>query len=363
MTKIIPIILSGGSGTRLWPVSRTAFPKQFLPLANETSLFEQTLERVSDTGLFEKPLILCAKAHRFLIRDILRGRGDEADILMEPAPRNTAPALMAAALAAYQKSPDSVMLVCPSDHYIPDHKAFQNTVRKALPAVMDGHIGLFGIRPEKPETGYGYIKQAGSLSGHEGIYQIEKFKEKPDGPTAESYLKDGGYLWNSGIFLMRAKDYIEELSIYAPDAEKMTRKAWENAADDLGDILLHLEDFEKAPDISIDFAVMEHTKKGCVIKAAFEWSDLGSWDAMYGFCEQDGNGNAHKGPVIGCDTQNTYLHSEGPLLCAADIEDIIAVATKDAVMITKRGLSGSVSKIVKALNSDNSINLESGIQE
>lgn len=349
MEQIFPVILSGGAGTRLWPLSRAAFPKQFLPIAGNESLFHATLDRVNDRSVFEKPLIICSQKHRFLVRDILSDTHREADILMEPIGRNTAPALLAAALSVNAAQPGGIMCVMPSDHLIHDSKAFVDDVNKAARAARDNAIALFGIPPAFPHTGYGYIKKGNELEGTDNVYKIGRFTEKPNAQTAQEYLSSGSYLWNSGMFVMRSDLIIGEIKRLAPELYASVYTAWKNASADLGDLLLEREAFKSAPDVSIDYAVMEKTDKACVLPASFDWDDLGSWDSLMDHADKDENETAAVGPVLHDGVKRSYLRSDGPVLCAVDVDDIIAVATRDTVAIMPRGQSGSITKIVKAM--------------
>ena len=347
--QIFPVILSGGAGTRLWPLSRAAFPKQFLPIAGNESLFHTTLDRVNDPSVFQKPLIICSQKHRFLVRDILSDIDCEADILMEPVGRNTAPALLAAALTVNAVQPGGIMLVMPSDHLIHDTKAFVEDVSKAALAAQRGSIALFGVPPTHPHTGYGYIKQGNKLEGADDVYKIDRFTEKPNAHKAQEYLDSGSYLWNSGMFVMRSDLIIEEIKRLAPELYATVCEAWKNSREDLGDLLLEEGAFKAAPDVSIDYAVMEKTNKACVLPVSFDWDDLGSWDALMDHADKDENETSAIGPVLYDGVKRSYLRSDGPVLCAVDVDDIIAVATKDTVAIMPRGQSGSITKIVNAL--------------
>lgn len=351
-SRIIPVLLSGGQGTRLWPLSRAAWPKQFLPLAGDQSLFEDSLQRIADDQLFARPIVICAHEHRFIIRDMLRAHDMQADLILEPCGRNTAPALAAAAWTVQARGDEAApMLAMPVDHYIPDTKAFQSCVQNALPAFEAGRIALFGIRATSAHTGFGYIRQGQAWDDNAIIHEIAEFREKPDKATAQNFVASGDYAWNAGIFLMRAGDYLDELSKLAPKVYEHAGAAWRNAGSDLDDRVLDEEKFSAAPSISIDHAVLEHSAKPCVIPADFEWDDLGSWDALMDLAPKDAQGTVQSGNVMAGDVHNSYLQSTGPLLCASDVQDIIAVATDDAVIVTQRGASGSVSKIVDMLKS------------
>lgn len=337
-SKIIPVLLSGGQGTRLWPLSRAAWPKQFLPLAGEQSLFEDSLKRIADDALFGRPIVICAHDHRFIIRDMLRAHNMDADLILEPCGRNTAPALCAAALAARARGDERTpMLAMPVDHYIPDTQDFRDCVQSALPACEARRIVLFGIRATSAHTGFGYIRQGPPWDDNAALYEIAEFREKPDSATAQSFVASGDYAWNAGIFLMSAGDYLDELAQLAPQVHKHASAAWRNAGADLEDIVLDGAHFRPAPSISIDHAVLERSTKPCVIPADFEWDDLGSWDALMDLAPKDAQGTVRNGNVMAEDVHDSYLQSTGPLLRVSNIDNIIAVATSDAVLVTRRG--------------------------
>jgi mannose-1-phosphate guanylyltransferase/mannose-6-phosphate isomerase len=346
---ILPVILSGGAGTRLWPLSRKQKPKQFIPLSEGQSPFEQTFKRVSDTTLFAPPLIICAKAHRFLVREILAEHPEvRAQIIMEPVARNTAPAIAIAAFKALENDDENaLMLVIPSDHHIPAKNEFMSSVKTAAEAIQQGGFVLFGIKPTKPHVGYGYIEQGPYHM--KTICKIKSFKEKPDKTTAQKYLETGQYSWNSGIFLLNAKTYLAELERFEPEIYKAAKAAWTNKTTDLGDTLLGEDDFAGAPSKSIDYAVMERTQEGLVLPSSFAWSDLGSWDSLAEIAISDKDQNVTHGDVITQGATNCYLHSEGPLLCASGVENIIAVAMNDVVLITQKGASEDVGQLVKLM--------------
>lgn len=353
---IFPVIVSGGSGTRLWPLSRTALPKQFIKLVGGHSLFEQTLARVRDESLYQPPFVVCAEAHRAIVRDIAgQGGYGLSGVVMEPCGRNTAPALAAAALAALQRNPEAMILMLPSDHYIPDVEAFNRAVRKAARMATHGHFVLFGVAPQRPHTGFGYIQRGAALDNDGDIYAIASFREKPDFDTARGYIDKGGYYWNSGIFLMRAKDYMDELERHEPAIAFAAREAWagRQMTDNTHDALLDEASFRNAPDKSIDYAVMEHTTRGCVIPVAFLWDDLGSWDALWDISPRDAADNAVQGDVITHDVRNCFLRSDGPLLCAVGIEDIVAVAMDDAVFLAPRSRSEEIRHLIGQMKDAN----------
>ncbi|CAM3169273.1 Mannose-1-phosphate guanylyltransferase/mannose-6-phosphate isomerase [Sphingomonas antarctica] len=338
-TKIVPVILSGGSGTRLWPMSREERPKQFLALAGDETMFEQTLARVGDAGQFAEPLVVANRRHAQLIESQLGGKA--ATLILEPAARNTAPAI---ALAALHAAPDAPLLVMPSDHVIADVGAFHRAVEAALPLVRDGWLATFGISPDAPETGYGYIEMGEALG--EGVAKVARFVEKPDLGTAEAMLADGRHVWNGGIFLFRADAYLDALASHAPAILEAAKRAMASAEREGATILPDAAAFSASPSDSIDYAVMEKAARVAVVPVSMGWSDLGSWDALHGL---HGGGDAHHGEVIAIDTQNCLLRSDGIRIAAIGISDLIVVASGDSVLIMPKGRSQEVKTVVEAL--------------
>lgn len=353
--KIFPVIVSGGQGTRLWPVSRASMPKQFITLIDGTSPFMQTVQRVRDTAQFHAPFVVCAQAHADIVRDITSQSGDAlSGIICEPCGRNTAPAIAAAAMAAIEQDPDAVILMLPSDHYIPDVEAFRRAVKKASRMAAQGKLVLFGIAPQKPHTGFGYIQRGDALDVDGDMFDIASFREKPDFATARTYVEKGGYYWNSGIFVMRARDYLDELHQYEPEIADAVAEAWnKRSKTDGACAVLDAEAFKRAPDKSIDYAVMERTKRGCVIPVAFLWDDLGGWDALWDISPRDAQDNAMQGDVIIHDVRNCFLRSDGPVLCAVGIEDIVAVAMNDAVFLAPRTRSEEIKYLIEQMKDQN----------
>lgn len=329
-TLITPVILSGGQGTRLWPLSRRDEPKQFVPLLPSGSLFEATLERCKNPGLFTDPLIICARQHRFLVKKLAAPHLKNPRIIMEPAGRNTAAALCVAALAA---QPDDLLLILPSDHYIPDNRSFCDALQKASLLAEDGHIVTFGITPTFAHTGYGYIRRGEPIKSG---YKIKAFHEKPDAQTAANYLAAGDCYWNAGIFLARAGLLLEEIKTHAPDILQNVQAAWHARREDLDDTLLDPDLFDSVRAQSIDYALMEKTNRAAVMPTNFAWDDLGSWDAMARIGTPDCHQNIAHGPIYTHDVENAYLRSEGPALGVIGLSDIVAVAMPDAVFIAPK---------------------------
>jgi len=350
---IHPVVLSGGAGTRLWPLSRTLYPKQLLPLTAARSLLQETVARVGDPARFAPPLVICNEDHRFIIAEQLREGGHAPDALvLEPVGRNTAPAVACAALLLARKSPEALMLVLPSDHRIVRADAFLEAVGVARRAAADGALVTFGITPDAPETGYGYIRRAGPYrqgggDALPGCYAIERFVEKPDRATAERFLADGGYVWNSGMFLFAAGSYLAEMERLEPEMLARCRAAVDAGRPDLDFYRLDRAAFEACPAQSIDYAVMEHTDRAAVVPVDAGWNDVGSWSALWSVGDKDTEGNVRQGDVIAANTRNSYLRAEGPLLCAVGVDDLVVVATEDAVLVVPRDRAEAVGQMVK----------------
>jgi mannose-1-phosphate guanylyltransferase/mannose-6-phosphate isomerase len=350
--KITPVILSGGSGTRLWPMSRESYPKQLLSLAGERSLLQDTVARAGNSLRFAPPVLVCNAEHRFIVAEQLR----ELDvapraIVLEPVGRNTAPAAAVAALMLADE--DALMLLMPSDHTIADTLAFQSTVSAGAAAARKGKLVTFGIKPDAPETGYGYIHRGAPLRGEAGCFAVAEFVEKPDLRTAEKYLAEGGYDWNSGMFLFAAKRFLEELERLEPDMVTRCREALAKAETDLDFIRLDKAAFSATPSRSIDYAVMEHTDDAAVVPAEIGWNDVGSWNALWETGAKDGSGNVVVGDCIALDTENSYLRSEDRLVAAVGVKDLVIVATDDAVLVVPRDQAQEVRTVVDLLKSRN----------
>jgi len=348
---ILPVILAGGSGSRLWPLSRQLFPKQFLSLVSNGTMLQETCARLS--GLEPKsPLIVCGDDHRFTVAEQLRESGFiHSGIVLEPAGRNTAPALALAALRTMEtEDQDPVMLVLAADHIIQDGEAFRRSVEDAIPFAESGHLVTFGIVPTSPETGYGYIRRSQPIDEeHSGAYVVEEFVEKPDLVTAEEYIRSGDFYWNSGMFLFRASRFLQELREHRPDILSACERAMASASMDVDFIRPGKEAFLECPDDSIDYAVMEKTSQAVVVPMDCGWSDVGSWSALWDVSEKDGSGNACKGDVVTHDTKNSYVSSDGKLIATVGIENMVIVESDDAIMIADKDRVQEVKKIVERL--------------
>lgn len=345
MASVTPVILCGGSGTRLWPKSRKMLPKQLLSLTGEQTMLQQTLERVR---CYAKPIIVCNEDHRFMVAQQAREIGfDDLKIIIEPVGRNTAPAIAFAALTALQTEENTNLLVLPADHLLDDVEQFHNAVDIGLQTGVEGGLVTFGIMPSAPETGYGYIQKTNE-SG-EGIKKIAQFVEKPDLATAEAYLADGNYYWNAGMFLFGAKAILAELSAHAPAIAAASEKAVKNAVIESDFVRLQKSDVEIIPEDSIDYAVMEKTRSGYVIPLKCGWSDVGSWSSLWEALEKDEQGNVALGDVILEDCKNSLVFGEDHLVAAVGIDDLIIVDTKNATLVTRKDRAQDVKAIVSKL--------------
>jgi mannose-1-phosphate guanylyltransferase/mannose-6-phosphate isomerase len=347
---IHPVILSGGSGTRLWPMSRALYPKQLLTLLGRESLLQQTVRRIADRKPFAPPVLVANEEHRFIIAEQLREIAVVPHaLLLEPVGRNTAPAACIAALALTETEPDPLMLLMPSDHTIGDLAAFVDAIDRAAAAARSGNLVSFGIAPERAETGYGYIRRGGELDDATGAFAIDQFIEKPGPEQAKVYIASGEYSWNSGIFLFPARLYLEELERLRPDMAAACRRAFAGACRDADFVRLDKEAFSQCIGDSIDYAVMEKTPRAAVVPVSMGWSDIGSWDALWEISAKDPDGNTIEGNVVTQDARNCYLRSEAGLVAAIGIEDLVVVATDDAVMVASRDRSQEVKKLVARL--------------
>ncbi|MBW8367427.1 MAG: mannose-1-phosphate guanylyltransferase/mannose-6-phosphate isomerase [Arenimonas sp.] len=355
MTPIVPVLLSGGSGTRLWPLSRETHPKQFQPLVGEGSLLQATWRRIEGLAGMAAPIVVANEEHRFMVAEQLRQLGvAPAALLLEPVGRNTAPAIAVAALQAMAAGDDPLLLVLPSDHVIRNVPAFHAAVQAAMAAAGQGALVTFGIVPSGPETGYGYIK-AGSTEGPPGaagVRDVERFVEKPDLATAQAYVASGDYFWNSGMFLFRASVFLSELQRFAPAMVAAATAALEGAKRDVDFLRLDRAAFEACPADSIDYAVMEKTDAAAVLPVDVGWSDVGSWSALWEIADQDPDGNAHHGDVIALDCRNTLAWGGRRLVSLLGLRDVIVVDTDDALLVAARDQVQQVKQIVARLKAE-----------
>jgi mannose-1-phosphate guanylyltransferase/mannose-1-phosphate guanylyltransferase/mannose-6-phosphate isomerase len=343
--KLIPVILSGGAGTRLWPLSVADRPKQFLALTGDESLLRQTAKRVRDPDRFAPPWIVASRGHGVAILTELADEGLEAgSLILEPCPRNTAAAIALAALSADEQD---LLLVLPSDHVIADESAFHAAIEAALPLAREDWLITFGIAPDRPETGYGYIRRGEPLA--RGVFRADAFVEKPDRGTAETYLAEGGYDWNAGIFLFRAAAFLRALEEYESAILAAAREALENGSRESGSILPDETAFARSPSVPVDVAVMERSSRVAVAPCDMGWSDLGSWDALHQLGPLDSAGNAIGGDAMTVDSENCLIRSDGPTVVAVGVKDLIVVASRDAVLVVPRGESQRVREALDAL--------------
>lgn len=350
-SPIVPVILAGGSGTRLWPVSRDSLPKQFQVLTGAHTLYQQTLQRVSDRSLFAAPIVLTHEDFRFFARRQASEIGMEVTVALEPMRRDSGPALIAAALIAQRlHGEDCLVLALAADHIVLDEALFLDACRAGAQAAAEGQIVTFGITPTEPSTAYGYIRP-GKESGAGGSRPVDAFVEKPDLATATRYLAEG-YLWNSGNFFFPARVLVEEATRFVPEMVEAVREAVETAIEDLGFIKLDARAFAAAPTKSIDYAVMEHTRRAAVVEGRFRWSDVGSWDALHELADGDEAGNVTRGPVALLDSRNSYFHSEGPLVAGIGLDNVSVIATEDAVLVMPVDRAQDVKGLVAKLKSE-----------
>ncbi|URX63042.1 mannose-1-phosphate guanylyltransferase/mannose-6-phosphate isomerase [Luteibacter anthropi] len=346
---LIPLILSGGSGTRLWPVSRKNLPKQFLPLTGHETLFQQTLARSTRLTDVGAPIVVASEDHRFLVAEQLLESGmQDASILLEPTARNTAPAIALGAMHALGKDPEALLLVLPADHLIGDTTSFEDAVARALPVARDGWLVTFGINPERAETGFGYIKRGTAID--ENAFVVASFVEKPDATKAQEYIATGDYSWNSGMFLLRAATYLEQLQQHAPEMHRAVHEAYKTSTVDLDFVRIDKTAFSAVPDNSIDYAVMEHTDRAAVVPISCEWSDIGSWEALWLAEGKDEDGNSKQGDVLNINTKNSLIRShDRHLVATVGLDDVVVVTTPDATLVARRDASQDVKKVVDQL--------------
>lgn len=349
---LLPIIMAGGTGSRLWPMSRELYPKQFLRLHGGLSMLQETLARLDGLDA-HKPLVICNEEHRFLVAEQLR-QIDQlgGDIILEPVGRNTAPAIALAALNAVAGGDDPVLLVLAADHVIDDTASFQQAIKEALPFAIAGKLVTFGIVPSGPETGYGYIHRGADVgSGNKGIYNVHRFVEKPDLATAQGYITCGEYYWNSGMFMFRAKKYLSELGKYRPDILAACVKSIETAHHDKEQDFIRVKKdvFMACPDESVDYAVMERTSQAIVVPMDAGWSDVGSWSALWELSDKDESNNVLTGDIFLHNTNNCYINTDEKLVAAVGVENLVIVNTKDAVLVVNKSRVQDVKKVVEFL--------------
>ena len=341
---LLPVIMAGGSGTRLWPLSRSLYPKQFLPLAGKKTMLQETASRLERLDA-ELPITICNEEHRFLVAEQLRNDGMLGKIVLEPVGRNTAPAVAVAAHVASEEI-DPILLVLAADHVISDSREFSTVVQKALPLAESGMLVTFGIVPTSAHTGYGYIKRGDELGTG---FAVEQFVEKPNVTAAEEYLASNEYYWNSGMFLFKASRYLDELRKHRADIADACEAATKNVVRDLDFIRLDEEAFRACPEESIDYAVMEHTEDAVVIPLDAGWNDIGSWSAMWDVANKDNDGNASAGDVLHHNSKNCFVHSDGRLVATVGLEDVVIVDTKDALLVAAKDSVQDVKAVVSEL--------------
>ena len=348
MSIITPVILSGGIGSRLWPLSRREFPKQYLPLAGDKTMLQETILRVNDVDNFSSPIIICNVDHRFIVAEQCQQIGLKSPIiLLEPIGRNTAPAIAAAALHSLKDFDDSTLLILSADHVIQDIDAFHEGIKVANHQAQSGKLVTFGVEPTDANTGYGYIKISKCISN--GAHKVEEFVEKPDQKTAEFYLSQDNYLWNSGMFMFQARAFIDELSIHAPNIVISVNNAINKARKDLDFIRLEKKAFESSPFDSVDFALMEKSNNVVVVPIDVNWSDIGNWGALYEISKKDLQGNVISGDVVAHDTTNTYVNADHHMVVVIGVDNLIIVDTPDATLVTTKDKAQKVKSIVESL--------------
>jgi mannose-1-phosphate guanylyltransferase/mannose-6-phosphate isomerase len=347
---MIPVILSGGSGSRLWPLSRKQFPKQFLALTGEDTLFQQTIKRLRLPGI-QPPVLVCNKEHRFIVLEQLKEQQLETQaILLEPFGRNTAPAVAIAAMKLLAEGRDELLLILPADHVLEDQPAFEAALKLARKAAEHGEMVLFGIPASRPETGYGYIRSMADDSLPRGVVRVQSFVEKPDEERARAFVESGDYFWNSGMFLFRASRYLAELKQHDPDIYDTCLLALERSETEGNTVTIDAATFACCPDNSIDYTVMEKTKQACVVPLNAGWNDVGSWSSIWDVHEKDAHGNVLTGDVVAYDSRNCLVHGNGKLVSVIGLDNIVVVETKDATMIVHKDHVQDVKKVVNQLD-------------
>ncbi|PID78404.1 MAG: mannose-1-phosphate guanylyltransferase/mannose-6-phosphate isomerase [Deltaproteobacteria bacterium] len=348
---LIPVILAGGSGTRLWPLSRRLYPKQLIELISDKTMLQETVARLDDIDELGNPVIICNEDHRFMVAEQMLEMGiKNADIILEPVGKNTAPAVAVAALKTLNEYEDASVLILPADHYIGDVESFTKSITLGYEYSKQNLLITFGIVPESPETGYGYIQKGEKL--HEGIFKTKNFKEKPDLETAKKYLESQKYLWNSGMFIFNTKTILNEFEKSAPEILDYASKAFEKGQKDLDFLRLDKDNFKKCPENSIDYAIMEKTDKSAVIPISCKWNDLGSFEALWKVRKKDENNNVLIGDIYTSDVKNSYLYSSSRMVAAVGLEEHVVIETSDAVLVAPRKKVQEVKKIVQKLKKD-----------
>ncbi len=349
---MIPVIMCGGAGTRLWPVSRESMPKQFVPLVGDRSTFQQVLDRINDDQFFGRPIVITNADFRFIVAEQLRESAIEADIVLEPMRRDSAMAVAVAAALAYRRDPEAPVLILAADHLVRNSSRFRTACREAGTAANEGLIVTFGINPTFPATNYGYIRPGAKMNGGAAL-AVEAFVEKPDAETAAKYIAQS-YLWNSGNFAFRSEIMLNEINRFEPEIARAAQSVVSGIQRDLDFLRLPVEQFQRAPKKSIDYAVMERTERAAVIPVDLGWSDVGSWSTVWDVLSHDINGNASRGPVIFHNSRNSMAHSDEMILTAVvGLEDIVVVATGDAVLVTSRASAEQVKGVVEELKAQN----------
>ena len=351
-TAIYPVILSGGSGTRLWPLSRAMYPKQFIRFNGQaTSFLGETLQRLAASDGFQRPIVLCNNDHRFLVKaELEQAKVEMKAIILEPVARNTAPAIAIAALEVASENPAGIIVVMPSDHAIEEPEKFAEAVKRAAKVAATGKLVLLGIKPTSAHTGYGYIRRGQPVEGFPGAaFTVDAFFEKPDAATAQAYLAAGSYFWNSGIFILHARTFLEELARLQPRILDAAKQALVKATEDLGFLRLDRQAFAQAPSISVDYAVMEKTTAAAMLPIDVGWNDVGSWSSLWDLAPRDAQGNYTLGDAMLESTENCYVHSEKSLVATIGVKDLVIVNTADALLVADKSRAQDVAKIVQRL--------------
>jgi len=351
MSKILPVIMCGGCGTRVWPESRETLPKQFIPLVGERSTFQTTLAMLADPA-FETPIVISNIDYRFLIADQLREIGAQADIVLEPSRRDSGPAVAIAAALAARRSPQTIVVVLAADHVVRDRVGLATLCKKAAEAASEGYIVTLGVKPDSPATGYGYLRPGAPIAPGSDVLELEAFVEKPDRPTAQTYV-DAGYFWNSGNFIFRADVMQAEIAKFEPLMAEAAEAAIDNAHNDLGFLVLNADAFARAPKKSIDYAVMEKTEQAALIPADIGWSDVGTWRAVWELSDRDADGNSVRGNGVVMNARNVHIRSEDSLTTVVGVDDVIVVTTQDAVLVLSHEHGDQVKQLVDQLKAEN----------